>query len=308
MNWLIFVVAIVTIYLLWDRATNKLKRDGQGWLFRNWVAGVISGSVAIVQTLLLVGDFGVATLFGWLLFGGVVFLSRQPLPDDETKAVLPPALSSPAGNAAYTNASTPGGPMAKFKSAQSEYASLDQNESSKKSIVHGDRLDVISFDYVDAEGEFSSRRVKVTMVGQWQFEGVDLEKHATRTFRHDRVVGDVTSELTGEVLAAKDWAADARQNSSSNQSQKVQDDEDEVIDDDDAAHIEICFTGFTKADKLRLEGMAYLADMQVRQSVTKGLTHLCMGKTAGPKKIDQAVEVGAELIDEAEFYALHASS
>ena len=300
MDWLIFAAAIVTTYLLWDRATNKLKRDGRGWLFRNWVAGVISGSVAVFQTILLIGDFGVATLFGWLLFGFVVLLSRQPLPDVETKNEGPAALP-------YQTSPIADDRLAKRKKTTPTRVAYDSNESSKKPIVHGDRLDVISFDYVDAEGEFSSRRVKVTMVGQWQFEGIDLDKHATRTFRHDRVVGDVTSELTGEVQSAKSWAEAALQHSLDDPSQKDLDDDDESIVNDDATHIEICFTGFTKADKLRLEGMAYLSDMQVRQSVTKGLTHLCMGKTAGPKKIDQAVEVGAELIDEAEFYALHAS-
>ena len=75
-----------------------------------------------------------------------------------------------------------------------------------KSIVHGKKLDVIRFDYRNAKGELAARRVNVTTVGQWQFEGIDLAKRAERTFRYDRVVGEITSELTGEVLSPGEWA------------------------------------------------------------------------------------------------------
>lgn len=99
-------------------------------------------------------------------------------------------------------------PLARWKeSTPKPVASYDVTESKGKSIVHGKRLDVIRFDYIDAKGEFSSRRVKVTMVGKWNFEGIDLHKREERTFRHDRVCSDVTSELTGEVLDPAEWAS-----------------------------------------------------------------------------------------------------
>lgn len=66
---------------------------------------------------------------------------------------------------------------------------------------------MIRFDYLNAKGELASRRVKVTMVGQWQFEGIDLSKREERTFRHDRVIGDITSELTGEINDPIEWAS-----------------------------------------------------------------------------------------------------
>lgn len=73
-------------------------------------------------------------------------------------------------------------------------------------IVTGRNLDLIRFDYLNQQGEFSSRRIKVTMVGAWNFKGIDLDKHAERTFRYERVIGDITSEKTGEVLEPEDWA------------------------------------------------------------------------------------------------------
>lgn len=89
-----------------------------------------------------------------------------------------------------------------------------------------------------------------------------------------------------------------------------EEEEADIVDDIDETEglVEICFTGFSKADKLRLEEMASSGGMIVRQSVTGGLTHLCTGPKPGPAKLDKAIEVGAEVIDEADFYALYANS
>lgn len=72
-------------------------------------------------------------------------------------------------------------------------------------IVRGERLDKVRFDYLNAKGEYSSRRVLVQMVGEWEFEGIDLDKGDTRTFRYERVVGDITSLNTGEILDPEEW-------------------------------------------------------------------------------------------------------
>lgn len=70
---------------------------------------------------------------------------------------------------------------------------------------HGKKLDVIRFDYFSQKGELTSRRVAVQMVGEWQFEGIDLDKGQERTFRYDSVMGDITSEETGEIQSPTDW-------------------------------------------------------------------------------------------------------
>lgn len=72
-------------------------------------------------------------------------------------------------------------------------------------IVRGERLDKVQFDYLNAKGEYSSRRVLVQMVGEWEFEGIDLDKEDTRTFRYERVIGDITSLNTGEICAPEEW-------------------------------------------------------------------------------------------------------
>lgn len=74
----------------------------------------------------------------------------------------------------------------------------------------------------------------------------------------------------------------------------------EPVDDLD----EILFTGFPAAKRAELEALAAGAGMRVVKSVTMDLMYLCTGPNAGPSKIDKANEVGAALIDEAQFLSL----
>lgn len=340
MDFVILIAFLLAIGLVWMRVSEKFKGDGHGWFLRNLAGASAGTAIGFVQLILMIGESGFAAFIGWFVFGGVVWLGRQPLPDfagKPARSISIPYKLSPVAEAIYQNSATKAAgpepleikairresldamaratkarekekkreaviedPLARWKETVSPRTYPRKANAPGTRVARGERLDVVNFKYINADGEFSARRIKVTMAGESKFEGIDLEIHAQRTFRYDRVVGAMTSETTGEMMPPDEWAASVRGESFSPAAA--------VDTDDNAAHIEICFTGFTKADKLRLEGTAYLSDMQVRQSVTKGLTHLCMGKTAGPKKIDQAVEVGAELIDEAEFYALHASS
>jgi NAD-dependent DNA ligase len=161
---------------------------------------------------------------------------------------------------------------------------------------------VVNFDYINAEGEYSSRRIIVRVLADTYFEGIDTEIHETRTFRYDRVVGLITSEETGEIIDPEAWATAARNPFANKPSQSTGRQLQKSVS------IEICFTGFAKADKSNLEEMAESAGMIVRKSVTNGLTHLCAGPNAGPSKLSKAGEVGAEVIDEGEFYSLFAES
>lgn len=59
-----------------------------------------------------------------------------------------------------------------------------------------------NFGYTDSEGEYSFRRVAINKIGGGYAEGRDLDCGATRTFRVDRVVGDVVNEDSGEVFSS----------------------------------------------------------------------------------------------------------
>jgi NAD-dependent DNA ligase len=65
--------------------------------------------------------------------------------------------------------------------------------------------------------------------------------------------------------------------------------------------LEICFTGFTKKDRDRLESLAKSENLFVRKSVTRKLFFLCCGYNSGPSKIEQSLEQGVTIIGEDQF-------
>lgn len=82
-------------------------------------------------------------------------------------------------------------------------------KSSKRK--EGSKLDTIRFTYRDSKGDYSDRRVVVNVLDEEYFQGFCLSRNAIRTFRLDRIVGDVTSETTGEIAPTFRWADQIRQ-------------------------------------------------------------------------------------------------
>ena len=64
---------------------------------------------------------------------------------------------------------------------------------------------------------------------------------------------------------------------------------------------EVCFTGFSIAEKPMLESLAEGAHLRVVTSVTKGLFLLVAGQNAGPAKLEKARKQGTTVIDRAAF-------
>lgn len=67
---------------------------------------------------------------------------------------------------------------------------------------------------------------------------------------------------------------------------------------------DVCFTGFSTADKERLGDMAKAAGIAVKSSVTTHLRFLCHGAKAGPKKLEKAKAQGTVILDEKQFILL----
>lgn len=65
--------------------------------------------------------------------------------------------------------------------------------------------------------------------------------------------------------------------------------------------MDICFTGFSKADKEQLITLARDNSMQVRGEVTKHLDILCYGYNAGPKKLEKALAQGVMILNRHQF-------
>ncbi|HGB3608669.1 TPA: BRCT domain-containing protein [Salmonella enterica subsp. enterica serovar Eastbourne] len=66
----------------------------------------------------------------------------------------------------------------------------------------------------------------------------------------------------------------------------------------------ICFTGFDKTKKSELIQIAKNRGFVIKNDVTTGLSYLCCGENAGPKKISKAKAIGAVLISENSFREL----
>lgn len=63
----------------------------------------------------------------------------------------------------------------------------------------------VEFNYSDVDGVVSKRRVTVHSASKSHIKGECHERRAERTFRPDRIIGDVVNYETGEILSAKQW-------------------------------------------------------------------------------------------------------
>lgn len=79
------------------------------------------------------------------------------------------------------------------------------NPAPTRAIRNGWRITEVQFTYQDSEGEITTRTVTVHSVSASHIKGECHDKLAERTFRVDRVVGEVLDLDTGELLAAKKW-------------------------------------------------------------------------------------------------------
>jgi NAD-dependent DNA ligase len=66
--------------------------------------------------------------------------------------------------------------------------------------------------------------------------------------------------------------------------------------------VEVCFTGFSPADKKELIQIANDNNIHIAKSITKGLMFLCCGGNAGPSKMVKAEKQGVKLIDKETFF------
>ena len=67
---------------------------------------------------------------------------------------------------------------------------------------------------------------------------------------------------------------------------------------------QVCFTGFSAADKKELTAIAQAANLEVVGSVTKNLAFLCAGDNAGPYKIEKAKNHGNHILSKEQFLHL----
>lgn len=320
------LAGLASIPFAWRWVARALRSKGhRGWS-AHAAAAIMSCFVALA-VFVLIGVADVAAMFFAVVVLGVAYLivakspvvARRPLA--RGSCVQPPRSAHPAPEAALCQADPQAIETARRRSldamkragkarAQDKHARGERDAAPLAGwspAGPGAALCQIEFDYVDANGNRSHRRVDVTAVDREYLDGYCHRACDIRTFVIGRVRGKVLVCDTGELLPAKEWAAQARRDPGNGLVTMGGDanpgwdaDEDEA---DDIAE-EILFTGFKQDRRRELEAMAEASGMVVRKSVTQNLSYVCAGPNAGPAKLAEATDAGVMIIDVETFLAL----
>lgn len=152
---------------------------------------------------------------------------------------------------------------------------------------------VILFNYKNLKGEENKFTISVHKVFKYHFSGMDIETDKYRTFRKDRVVEyfDNTEDVLDRYPVEE-----FKISGGGNKTFGINTNNPDKL-------LEVCFTGFKKADKERLTALALENNLYVAKDVTVNLGILVCGYNAGPKKIERAVNsaMKVEIMDETEF-------
>ncbi len=74
-----------------------------------------------------------------------------------------------------------------------------------RAIRTGWSIGVVAFTYEDSAGDISYRTVTVHSVSPVYLKGECHDRQAERTFRLDRIIGELIDCDTGEIMSVKEW-------------------------------------------------------------------------------------------------------
>ncbi|YCH19853.1 hypothetical protein M1D96_11885 [Pseudomonas sp. D1-3] len=74
-----------------------------------------------------------------------------------------------------------------------------------RAIRTGWSIGVVAFTYEDSAGDISYRTVTVHSVSLVYLKGECHDRQAERTFRLDRIIGELIDCDTGEIMSVKEW-------------------------------------------------------------------------------------------------------
>lgn len=163
------------------------------------------------------------------------------------------------------------------------------------------------FSYLDHHDNCAPRTVEVHFVsrnintGHYYLEGFCQDRLDNRTFRTDRIRGDLTDTETGELVpvahllstvppqASMDYKppASAPQSGTGRKWQTA-----------------VFFAGFRGSKLNELEGLADAAGWQVRWNISPTVDYVVRNGSAGKKQLEEAESLGVSVIDETTFRAL----
>lgn len=189
-------------------------------------------------------------------------------------------------------------------------ASRQQNQASQESKpVESASSPILlphtfSFEYVSDSGGRERRTVSVEQIKQngsdTYLEGFCKKRFATRTFRTDRINGQLTDMDTGELLSVSRLLNDVKQRSPMNYNPQGSGSGGTKRDWQTAVY----FAGFRGNKYAELESLAIASGWHVRAHISPSVDYFVCNGSAGKKQIAEAEAHGITVIGENEFRML----
>ncbi len=189
---LAFGVVVISFFSLWVFSYFTLI-DQPDKRKRHFASSVIAAVGAVLQAWVVSPSDGTAEIsWVWLLLGILVALFLLAV-----ACAAPGASRDVLASHASSRIDQDDKP---------ERAKSSSKRAKTRAIQQGWSISIVAFTYEDAEGDISYRTVTVHSVSSTYLKGECHDKKAERTFRLDRIIGDVTDCETGEILSPKEWA------------------------------------------------------------------------------------------------------
>ena len=172
---------------------------------------------------------------------------------------------------------------------------------------------MIRFTYEDSEGDVSERIVKFRHIekhenGYIYLTGFCHQAWQVRTFRIDRIIDTITDLETGEIVKAEEWfkriSDDPVLNTLVVKKEKSQSPpirKKPTFSRSVQTGKGVLFTGFKAAERAELEAMVPQVGWHVRKSVSPTVDIVVAGYNAGPKKVQEAIDLGIPIVSEKVF-------
>lgn len=172
---------------------------------------------------------------------------------------------------------------------------------------------MIRFTYEDSEGDVSERIVKFRHIehnenGYFYLTGFCHQAWQIRTFRIDRIIDTITDLETGEIVKAEEWfkriSDDPALNTLIVKKEKSQSPpirKKPTFPRSVQTGKGVLFTGFKAAERAELEAMVPQVGWHVRKSVSPTVDIVVAGYNAGPKKVQEAIDLGIPVVSEKVF-------
>lgn len=162
-----------------------------------------------------------------------------------------------------------------------------------------------SFSYADHHGNRARRTVNITGIsssgGQAYLEGFCRSRMDNRTFRVDRIQGDLTDAETGELIPVKRLLSSVHTRSSMDYKPLAPAPKSSTTKEWKTA---VFFAGFRGGKLDELEGLAAAAGWQIRWTISPTVDYVVRNGSAGKKQLAEADNLGIDVIDEDTFRAL----